>query len=211
MRFSCIPFLIVLTSLSFVACNDDNDSWAPNYQMDFMEILTDAQGQGSKAVMDNGDTLKTLNTIRNLTPDSVYRYIAVYTREVGGLRFSSVAQTLSPPPFTKGNHTMKTDAVKVQSIWRGGNYINITLNILSKDFGHIFGFEETELEEQTDHKNLHLTLFHDDKNDTQAYTRTVYLSCPLYKYANKMEHKRDSIYFTVNDYNNGETTYPLVY
>ena len=203
--------LLLLSAVLFACCNDDDHDWYANYQMDFLDILTNADGQGTRAVTDAGDTLTLLSTLKGLAADTAYRYVAVFVKENGGIRFSSAVEALAPHPFSAGRITMKTDSVKMQSIWKVGRYINITLNILAKNKAHIFGFEQTSFDEENGHKHLRITLYHNRNQDVEAFTRTSYLSLPLWCYSDAMEQGRDSVHIAVNEYGNGPTTYSFAY
>ena len=99
---------------------------------------------------------------------------------------------------------IKIDPVKIQSIWRAGEYVNIILNVLVKDKSHKYSFIENSLSkiDDSDIKRLTITLYHDNNNDVLAFYRTVYLSIPLWAYKNIL-NKGDEIEVNINTYDNG--------
>lgn len=107
---------------------------------------------------------------------------------------------------------MKTDPVELQSIWLGYDYLNILLGIKAQNGRHIVDFIEDEVtaDAATGQVTVHLTLFHDNVEDVQAYTRRAYASAPLWKYATAGVQKV-TVYFTVNTYSEGPKTYEFEY
>mgnify|MGYP000508053380 FL=1 len=100
---------------------------------------------------------------------------------------------------------IKTDPVAIQSIWRGGNYLNLILQVKVKDQKHGYHFIENKLENKDGEQTLYLTLYHDRNNDIEGFNRKVYLSVPLWAYAGKL-HKGDKIVFNIRTYKEGMTS-----
>ena len=107
---------------------------------------------------------------------------------------------------------IKMDPCTIQSIWRGGDYINARMLVQGQDQSHIVAFIDKGIEDrETGYKQLTLYLHHDQNGDTEAFTRIVYLSCPLRGYADDLVKGRDSVAFVVNQEGEGLTTFMLPY
>ena len=113
---------------------------------------------------------------------------------------------ISPVPLPESKFKeIKTDPVAIQSIWRGGNYLNLILQVKVKDQKHGYHFIENKLENKDGEQTLYLTLYHDRNNDIEGFNRKVYLSVPLWAYAGKL-HKGDKIVFNIHTYKEGMTS-----
>ena len=68
---------------------------------------------------------------------------------------------ISPVPLPESKFKeIKTDPVAIQSIWRGGNYLNLILQVKVKDQKHGYHFIENKLENKDGEQTLYLTLYH---------------------------------------------------
>ena len=78
---------------------------------------------------------------------------------------------ISPVPLSESKFKeIKTDPVAIQSIWRGGNYLNLILQVKVKDQKHGYHFIENKLENKDGEQTLYLTLYHDRNNDIEVST-----------------------------------------
>ncbi len=220
--------MLVVAATAILAACDDHDSWADNYITDFADIITDSEGRLATMNLDNGDELAITSTRQNpisvlehtrgrLTPDSTYRCICIYTRTGTYCEIANFAPAFAPAPMADSvliaiTHNIKTDPCRIQGIWRGGEYINARMLVQGQTLSHTAAFVDRGITVKEDGtKILHLLLYHDQNGDTEAFTRTIYLSCPLTEYRNVLTHNHDSIYFAVNQYNVGMTTFKLPY
>ena len=206
-----IYILIALFIVSLTSCDDESDTFFSNTQMSFVEMLTNNSGVAEKMVLDSGDTLNLTTKIGNLRKDTTYRYIAAFVRHENSASISSYANAISANPSSYAGYEIKTDPLTTQSIWRGGNYVNMTLKVKTSGISHGFAFVDKGITtNENGTKTLHIQLYHDQKGDNFSYYRTTYLSCPLYKYQASLRHKSDSIFFIINEFT-GEKTWRLVY
>lgn len=213
-------YLLVAMAVMTASCSDD-DSWAPPLITDFAELATGGDGAIVSMTLDNGtkygDTSAELKVQISdggtLTPDTVYRAICIYTvlDKVATLR--SYTKAFAPEPQSIEDFVgreIKTDPCTIQGIWRGGSYINARMLVEGKDQPHYVAFVDEGIAGE-DYKELTIRLYHDQNNDPAAFTRTIYLSCPLRKYEGHLLSGRDSIAFVVNQQDKGITTYKLPY
>ena len=69
--------------------------------------------------------------------------------------------------------TAKTDPLDIQSVWKSGNYINLILLPMAKEKSHIFHFIDEGISNNGDgSRTLHLTLYHNQNGDYEAFTDT---------------------------------------
>lgn len=214
----------LITALFAVSCTDD-ESWVPPYRTDFAGLATDADGAIVTMTLDNGTKYEGSNlkfqipNPKELAQDSLYRAICVYTVVDAAATLYSYTMAFAPEPITieqLADGVVKTDPCTIQSIWRGGNYINASMLVQGKDKAHIVAFMDEGIEsvsgsDGAEYNTLTIRLYHDQNGDMEAFTRTIYLSCPLRGYAGKLEKGRDSIAFVVNQQDKGVTTYKLPY
>ncbi|MBO4730307.1 MAG: hypothetical protein J5593_02420 [Bacteroidaceae bacterium] len=205
----------LIAALFTTSCSDD-ESWVPPYLTDFADLATDTDGAIVSMTLDNGtkydgSTFKcSIGNDQSLSKDSLYRAICVYTVVNATATLYSYTMVFAPEPITTeqlADDVMKTDPCTIQGIWRGGDYINARMLVQGKDKAHIVAFIDEGIVDNT----LTLRLYHDQNGDMEAFTRTIYLSCPLRGYAGQLVKGRDSIAFVVNQQDKGLTTYKLPY
>ena len=201
-----IPLLCLLVLAS---CENEDDTWSDSYQLDFLELLTDTQGRATLAVTDRGDSLEVENPVTSLKSDTLYRCVAFYVQPANGkLNLRSVYSAISPFPSAMADREEHTDAVKIQSMWRGGRYVNMTLLIGGKEKTHYFAFKDNGTVENADGSNTaHVLLYHDANGDMEAFSHTAYLSLPLYFYDIVLQTGRDTVAFCLHVKEKGMQTY----
>lgn len=204
---TAIWLTIVATIMMASSCSE-NETWADNYITNLAELTTDANGTVTQMRLDNGQTYTLANQIRLQRPDTTYRSICIYTQQGNSATISDYALTYSQRPITETTElSIKTDPCQMQSVWLSGNYLNARLLVQGKNQPHIIAFVDQGITTNNDGSHtLTIRLHHDQNNDPQAFTRTIYLSCPLKEYTTQLQHNRDSIYFVAY-----EQTYKLCY
>ena len=211
-------YLLVATAVMTASCSDDH-SWAPPYITDFAELTTDDSGAIVGMALDNGKKFERTKFVakcanaNGLVADTVYRSICLYTVQDNVATLHSYSHTFAPEPITPdmlADDEIKTDPCVIQSIWRGGSYVNALMLVQGKDQPHIVGFIDKWIADG-EYKTLTIVLYHDQNNDPEAFTRTIYISCPLYSYEGQLHSERDSIAFVVNQQDKGMTTFMLPY
>ena len=223
-RIRLTILLFVTAAVVLCSCSDD-DSWAPAYVTDFADIRTDGSGTAVSMTLDDGtiygwseagtngelNIKYQISDSKGLKPDTVYRAICLYTLQEKAATLHSFSLAFAPEPQSDVDD-MKMASCTIQSIWRGGAYINARMLVQGKDQSHIVAFIDKGIEEKEDgYKQLTLYLYHDQNGDVEAFTRTVYLSCPLRGYADDLVVGRDSVAFVVNQEGKGLTTFMLPY
>ncbi len=188
------------------SCEDDNNSWADNYQMDLMDFVTDATGAAVQAINDEGELLTIDNPVKGLKNDTTYRFVAIYTRKEQHINISQCSQAIAPRPVTMAEDSIYCDPVSIQSVWKTNNYINATLLIPNKDKKHVIGFVEKSITTNSmGQKIAHIQLYHDSKQDIAAFNSTAYVSLPLRAYADTLTRGQDSIYLSIKTIGKNKT------
>lgn len=200
------------------ACSDD-DYVYPNVLTEMVDLKTDATGKGSSLLTDAGIewNIQPRAGLDELTPDSVYRIVTLYepltatdatSKEA---KLYSIQQVIAPIPLPEAKFKkIKTDPVKLQSIWQSGKYLNLIVQNLRKDQLHSFHFIENKIVNENGVQTLYLTLYHDRKDDVEGYYQKVYLSVPLWAYKNILQ-KGDQIVFRLNTYQEGMISRTFTY
>ena len=182
---------LLCLSVGFISCSNEDDGYIyPSLLSEFADVCTDEFGAFNLLLRDNGESLYIVNAseikVDGVTPDTTYRTISRYEMLEGGAKLYSLQAILAPyalsiDSFPEG---VKFDAVEMQSIWRGGDYLNMILLVKALNGKHSFHFIEDSITTSPIGVNtLYLRLAHDAGDDVQAYTQKAYLSVPLQPYA----------------------------
>lgn len=186
--YPIVASLSLLTGL--LSCSDDKDDYVyPSVLSEFADVYS---GNDRKLVClqtDNGQRLEILNASKistdGVVADTVYRSLVRYERKKTGAEVYAIQMIPAPTPnvqtdFPEG---IKNDPIEVQSLWRGGDYLNIILLVKAQKAKHIFRFvEDSVTVSDSGIHTLHFRLYHDAGGDVQAYTQKAYLSLPLTSY-----------------------------
>lgn len=200
------------------ACSDD-DYVYPNVLTDMIDLKTDNTGTGRYLITDEGTqwSIQSRTGLDGLAPDTTYRTVTMYAplTDAGSTAGEAILYNtqliISPIPLPEAKFKeIKTDPVAIQSLWRGGNYLNMILQVKAKDQQHGYHFIENKLENKDGEQTLYLTLYHDNNNDIEGFDRKVYLSIPLWSYSGIL-HPGDKIVFNINTYKEGMTTRTFTY
>lgn len=204
-------YIVLMLSFSvlLLSCSDEEKKFG-NLRISFIDLLTDSEGNANIMQTDDGKEYNIINPPDHLRPDTTYRYVAYYEPTDGGVFLASNAPALSGSPTTTSPSNKVTDPVRMQSIWRSGKYINMVLNIKGKNVHHTIGFiDKGVITSPSGTGYLNLELYHCANNDMEAYFHNVYASCLLTSYNGRLLPGRDSILFTVKQYNKGKTIFRL--
>ena len=215
--FLLLPLLLCL----FTSCSED-DYHYPSVKLEFVTAQAGAEGSLKTIFTDDGKTYAVVEDASNtqLNANASLRVVCNYgmiTAADGtqGVKLYSLLSTVSPVPqkaeqFKEG---IKTDPANILSIWMGLDYLNMMLDIKSQNKKHLFHFVEDEVSvDPTDatHSIVRLTLYHDEGNDVQAYTKRAYLSVPLQQYV-QQEIRKVTVFFSIHTYSGEVKTYQFDY
>ena len=205
--------------IAISSCKEDEYVY-PSVFTEFVDIKTDASGKLAYINIDDGSTfqIKDRSGIEGFTPDSTYRSLSIYEilDESNGanlVRLYSCQFVISVVPTTEDKFTkgIKTDPLDIQSVWKSGNYINLILLPMAKEKSHIFHFIDEGISNNGDgSRTLHLTLYHNQNGDYEAFTRKSYLSIPLWAYEGQLT-QGDKVMLRINTYEKGFVSYEFTY
>ena len=202
-------------------CKEDEYVY-PNVISTFIDVTTDADGTLQDLITDKGETLQILNRdgLDGLTPDSTYRTVSIYEPKEMNAQGNATALLYScqliiaVKPVTVDklpDGIAKTDPLDIQSVWKSGNYLNLILLPMAKEKSHIFHFMEDGITDNEDgSRTLHLTLYHNQNGDYEAFTRKSYLSIPLWAYEGRLA-QGDRVILRINTYEKGFVSYEFTY
>lgn len=190
-RRACYGVAVLLGSLfTWVACDDDEDYTYPSLLNELADVTTDASGHFVRLVTDAGSDLPVTNSTEiptdGVTPDTLYRALVGYELDDEGAVLYSLQAISAPVPevLSSPSVQIKDDPLEMQSIWRGGKYLNMALLVKTQGGRHRFRVvEERLVNHVSGNRALYLILSHDAHDDLPAYTSKVYLSVPLSAYS----------------------------
>lgn len=212
--------------LMFSACSDDRNS-IPAWEEAYVDILTNSEGIAATLCTDDGirysiDTPPaSIYPAKNccyevgipkgsLAADTLYRCISYFEKTGNNrVRLNTTNAIVAVVPSVDSR--LGTDPVSMQSVWRGGRYLNIYLTVKGTNGKHTFACVEDSIVQNGENSILHLTLRHRSTETIDGFPRKAYISCILEKYASRLTSCRDSIYLHVCQYDNADTVFKLAY
>lgn len=209
-RVSNLLPVLILALLG--SCKND-DYHYPDLLTEMVEIDTDNSRNIKMLRSDDGReySLSKSTQLEDGTPDSTYRARCRFTidnEETATLYGLSILLSPHPELSSFFKDSVLVDPVKVTSVWKSGHYINLHLGLMTKQENkQRLHFVKTEPSLSANGKQrINLTLFHDQNNDPEAFTREVFMSCPLQSLGLE---DGDSIYMHIETYD-GPKTYGFV-
>lgn len=197
--------------LAVTACGDD-EYYYPSVQLEFVTVEAGADGTLQRLIPDKGEALpiskdRTGSTIASNSSRRVLsNYEKVSSGGVSSAVIYAVQSLVAPEPKSRNEDPYKdgvvTDPVDVTSIWLGGGYLNMILNLKVKgDVQHVFGMVEEEVIEETPFETeVTLLLYHNASGDLEWYNRRAYISVPLSKYVKEGQTKKVTVRFKYYTY-----------
>jgi hypothetical protein len=209
--------LAFFTLLLTVSCTRDAyDKGQGPYSLmraDLVEAHVRTDSLIDQITTDDGDQL-TLTEPRKPSwvkqVDTLYRALFYYNKveknQAEVISVSSVP-TVNIVPLKSLKTDMKTDPVKLESVWlaKSKSFLNVGLYVKTgqtddKEAIHKLGVISESLQTHTNGKRtLHLRFFHDQGGMPEYYSQRTYCSIPLY------EVTADSVSFTIQTYDGSVT------
>ena len=202
--------LSLLTLVTITACTQDSYEKGEGAYSQMMAELADAHVNSDKRVdyvdTDEGERLvlsKSASASFITKADTTYR-VSFYYKKVDDKAESLAMGRVSvlSPLSAKDIKDMKTDPVRIESMWIGKSkkYANLSLYLMtgatdSDSLRQVLGCRRDALVTNTDGtRTLRLTLYHNQGDVPEYYSQRVYLSIPI------KGIKADSVCLTVNTY-----------
>ena len=206
-----IVLSFLFLSVIFSCTQDAYEKGEGTYSLmraDFVEAHTDGDTLISQVTTDDGVSLTLAKPIRSSwakAADTLYRASLYYRQtadnkaDVIVLSQVSVASILPKDSLKDG---MKTDPVKLESIWisKSQRYLNLGIYLKTGQTDeenavhHLAVVEDTLLQNVDNTRTLFLQLFHDQGGVPEYYSQRSYFSLPV------TGLQADSICFTVQTY-----------
>lgn len=205
--------VVILITLLFVQCDKDDDFVYPDVLTDFMNLYTDGEGMVDRVCSDGEGMLTLDNRLSGsgLRPDTVYRAVGMYRVPDADRHTSMYSVSLvyaERPIRLDGEKTPKTDPLQIESVYRGGDYLNVVAQPMMQSKAHAYAFVEDSVVVRSGRTVLYLTLAHNQNGDRESFPRRVYLSVPLQDYRLT---NGDSISFRANIYDKGVKEWRVAY
>lgn len=202
--------LTLLLALLLPSCSseDDTSDTFPSAITELVEANTNHAGIVTAIVTDRGETFTPQGKeITAGTPDTTYRCVCMYEKKGGNnIEVFVLEAALSMLPKSHDDYKTHPKApVDILSQWRSSRYINLLVRFLTTGAGtHAFGFCEDKTETATDGTTtVYVSLLHQQpKGDEESYSEKIYVSLPIYQYANTYDY----VVFTITTHD-GKTAY----
>lgn len=164
----------------FAACNGEEDEYVyPSLLTEMAELHTDENGSGRMLLTDGGEMYAVNNVMEGLYPLVSYRVVCSYLpllQDNGTYALADVYSIKSVSMLLPDTLNLENEPLKVVSVWAGGGYLNLRLDLKTQSGRHYLTFREDSITETSSGKLLNLTLVHNRGENLQYYTETVYAS-----------------------------------
>ncbi len=210
-RFQSIS--VFLVALLFIQCGKDDDYVYPDVLTDFMDIYTNEEAMVDYIHPDASGMLSLERQLsgQSLISDTLYRAVGMYALPdvEGRTLVYSVSLIYAELPIRLGEGLIPyKDSLYVESVYRGGNYLNIVVQPMMQTKAHVYAFVEDSVVTRNGYTSAYFTLAHNQNDDRESFPRRVYLSIPLKQYALS---QGDTIHFFANVYGVGMKEWRIPY
>lgn len=174
----CSAFFII----AITGCNKSDDSRVVDYFVEFATVLNNSSTVTFQ--LDNRQILTPNNSSNFSDKKNGQRVILNYTPLDNNVVQVNRATDVFTSQISLSGFPEKyfTDAVKIQSIWVGGNYLNLILEVEYHDKSHSSALYIPNPEEPDK-----LYLSYSRNEDPAGYPQTMYMSFSLEELKNRIE------------------------
>lgn len=181
--------VLLLLTITFTSCKENNDYIYPSVKLDFLTANTDALGNISSIVNNEGSVLSVINdrTKTKLKANSQQRIISNYEEHAEGVEIYALAQIIGAKPLKLDDKELengiKTDPIEVISISKGYGFLNLVLSVKMQNQKHyLHSVEESITYDDNHEKRVNLLLYHDANNDAMSFGNRIYMSIDVSSY-----------------------------
>ena len=204
---------LILVALLFTQCDKDDNYVYPDVLTDFMDIYTNEEAMDDCIHPDASGMLSLQNQLsgQGLRSDTLYRAVGMYALPDadGSTLAYSVSLVYAEPPIRMGEGmTARMDSLYVESVYRGGGYLNIVVQPMMQTKAHVYAFVEDSVVRRGGRTSVYFTLAHSQNDDRESFPRRVYLSIPLKQYALS---QGDTLHLRTNVYGEGIKEWHIPY
>ncbi len=172
--------MLMMAGLLAACAGDDDEEYVyPSLLTEMAELHTDENGCGRMLLTDGGEMYAVNNVIEGLYPLVSYRVVCSYLpllSDKGTYTSADIYRIKSVSMLLPDTLNIENESLKVVSVWTGGGYLNLCLELKTQNGRHYLTFREDSITETSSGKLLNLTLVHNRGENLQYYTETVYAS-----------------------------------
>ena len=200
-------FTLSLFTLLCFSCSEEEGSNFPSLVTEMVMAQADAEGRMTSFVTDAGVTYIVDNDVKGMDANSRVRCLCGYVMETvadglsAGLHANVYsAQAVPILSDATGIKIVKHDPSGIQSAWCSGGYINLHLTPKTQGGKQAWAFlrDSTTLN-VLGGTTYHLSIYHDQREDSPAYTTDLYACIALDSVATSRS-PLDSIRLTVTTF-----------
>lgn len=197
--FSALIAIALLTT----GCQDDAEIWEA-YSEELCEIRTGADGKAASITTDSGRELQASSLKQPLTPDTLYRAMAVIIENDNGPQLYGIQFLAALPPTPNVAADKDTKAVRLLTCWRTKRYVNLRVGLPScTESAHVIGFADdgfryhAPINGKPFRKTKKLRFLYNSNIDQKDFYEEHIISCPVYGFDEELTPEIDSIELTI--------------
>lgn len=207
---------LLALALAATGCQDETETWEP-YSEELCEIQTGTDGNAVDITTDSGRKLQAGSLQQTLTPDSLYRAMAVIIENENGPQLYGLQFLAAPPPMQHVAADKGTKAVRLLTCWRTKRYVNLRIGLPSSiESAHIMGFADDGFRYNAPtngkpfRKTKKLRFLYDSNIGQKDFYKEHIISCPVYGFDEELAADLDSIELTIHT-EKGKTSFTTPY
>ncbi len=176
----CLPAMLALVAVLFLgSCSEESEPY-PNLLTEMADVYTDQSGRIYRFVLDTGTRYTITNTnIQPHHPNAIYRAVVEYVPDES-LSSAYIYGLTGAQVLADSTAVVRHDPTGIESMWVGGNYINMQLTAKSQGGIHYWGYAVDSHDmagtEGRQYSHHHLSIHHVQGNDPLSYSSTYYCS-----------------------------------
>ena len=190
-------FVLIFSSLFFSCSKEDNT--IPSYRTDLLCAAGDGDSLVTRLLLDDGQTLKVTQRIKAPEPNSTLRCYSSYAVSDDGTIATvyEIRRITCFAPSPADSCTIHDQSpLKVQSVWKSGSYVNLSLApLVNQDGEYKYDLRLDSVVSRTMYVSF---LFQRDSSSLEAYTQKFYHSIPLQQ--SLYSQPFDSLILSINTY-----------
>lgn len=147
---------------------------------------TDENGVVRCLFPDSGGEYILTNPRTGWVAHATYRLMCGYTVSGGDTHDAATLYSLRHVLVLRDSteREQRSDPTRVQSVWRGKDYLNLMLTPLTQGGKQYWGYRVDSLRAHYGTPHVYLSVHHSQNGDVPAYTATEFASIPLMRVAN---------------------------
>lgn len=180
-KFPLLILSLLFVCLSHSCTPADESSSYPSLITEFSEIYADAEGNLYRIRPDRKPSYYLASPLKGYHPHTEYRAVCTYSfpeNDSSAVRLYKLERVV----VLRDSSTLtapEIEPLQVISLWDGGDFINLHLQIKTQNGNHRLGFLMDSVRIAADRKRtVYLTLYHNQNNNPMYYSQKLYASLP---------------------------------